>query len=158
RSFFPPQRTSGNGNPGGSCSPGATPPGTTTEYDEGISFNQTRLNGGAPTGDGGVNSINPVFLVRDKNCNPVFPWNFVRVNTVFGVIHGAGGYTAWSDKHPSYSSVGGPTGTNLDTNVDDFYGPEINSNSQDYKSSDIKVAGCNPLPDTLALRAADDYT
>src|SRR5215831_13170164 len=58
RSFFPPQRTSGNGNPGGSCSPGATPPGTTTEYDEGISFNKNLLNGGAPTGDGGVASIN----------------------------------------------------------------------------------------------------
>ncbi len=50
-------------------------------------------------------------LVRDKNCNPVYPWNFVRDNTIFGVIHGAGGYTAWSDKHPSYSAVGGPTNT-----------------------------------------------
>jgi hypothetical protein len=158
RSFFPPARTSGNGNPGGSCSPGATPPGTTTEYDEGISINKNLLNGGAPTGDGGVASLQPLFLVRDGNCNPVYPWNFVRVNTIFGVIHGAGGYTAWSDKHPSYSSVGGPTGTNVDTNVDDYYAPEINSNSSDYPSSDIKVAGCNPLPDLLAVRAADDYT
>ena len=41
---------------------------------------------------------------------------------------------------------------------DDYYGPEINSNSQDYGSSDIKVAGCNPLPDQLAVVAADDYT
>ena len=60
-----------------------------------------------------------------NNCAPVYPWNFVRANTVFGVIHGVGGYTAWSDKHPAYSSVNGPgDGTNLD----DFYGPEINSN------------------------------
>ena len=131
------------GNPGGSCFPGAKPPGTTTEYDEGISFNKNLLNGGAPTGDGGVASLQPLFLVRDKSCNAVYPWNFVRVNTIFGVIHGNGGYTAWSDKHPSYSSVGGPTGTNVDTNVDDYYAPEINSNSQDYPSSDIKVAGCN---------------
>jgi len=158
RSLNPPARTSGNGNPGGSCIPGATPPGTTTEYDEGISFNKNLLNGGAPTGDGGVASINPLFLVRDKNCNPVYPWNFIRVNTVFGVIHGAGGYTAWSDKHPSYSSIGGPSGTNVDTNVDDYYGPEVNSLSSDFVSSDINVAGCTPLPDLLAARAGDDYT
>jgi len=158
RSLNPPQRTSGNGNPGGSCIPGATPPGATTEYEEGISINKNLLNGGAPTGDGGVNSLQPLFMVRDKNCNPVFPWNFVRVNTVFGVIHGNGGHTAWSDKHPSYSSVGGPSGSNVDTNVDDYYAPEVNSNSQDYPSSDIKIAGCNPLPDLLAVRAADDYT
>jgi len=158
RSLNGPARTSGNGNPAGVCISGATPPGWTTEFDEGISINKNLLNGGAPTGDGGVASLQPLFLDRDKSCNPVFPWNFVRVNTIFGVIHGNGGYTAWSDKHPSYSSIGGPTGSNVDTNVDDYYAPEINSNSQDYPSSDIKVAGCNPLPDLLALRAADDYT
>jgi hypothetical protein len=158
RSLNPPARTSGNGNPGGNCTPGATPPGTTTEYEEGISFNKNLLNGGAPTGDGGVNSLNPLFIVRDKNCNPVYPWNFVRVNTVFGVIHGAGGYTAWSDKHPSYSSIGGPTGTNVNTNVDDYFGPEVNSVSSDFVSSDITVPGCTPLPDLLAARAGDDYT
>jgi len=36
RSLNPPMMTSGNGNPGGSCTPGGTPPGTSTEYDEGI--------------------------------------------------------------------------------------------------------------------------
>jgi hypothetical protein len=158
RSFNPPAQTSGNGNPGGGCTAGATPPGTTTEYDEGIDLDKTLLNGGAPSGDGGVNSINPNFLVRDQNCNPVYPWNFIRTNTIFGVIHSAKGYTAWSDKHASYSSVGGPTGTNSDTNVDDYYAPEINSNSQDYGSSDIKIASCNPLPDQLAVAAGDDYT
>jgi hypothetical protein len=64
--------------------------------------------------------------VRDPAhaCAPVYPWNFVRTNTIFGVVHAAGGYTAWSDKHPSYSSVSGPgNGTNLD----DYYSPEINS-------------------------------
>ena len=158
RSLNPPAQTTGNGNPGGTCTSGATPPGTTTEYDEGIDLDQTTLNGGAPSGDGGVNAINPNYLVRDKNCNPVYPWNFVRTNTVFGVIHAAGGYTAWSDKHASYSSVGGPTGTSADTNVDDYYGPEINSNSQNYGTSDITVAGCNPLPDQAAVTAGADYT
>jgi Type I phosphodiesterase / nucleotide pyrophosphatase len=44
----------------------------------------------------------------------------------FGVVHAAGGYTAWSDKHPYYSSVSGP-GPGFATNVDDYYSPEINS-------------------------------
>jgi hypothetical protein len=158
RSLNPPALTTANGNPGAGCSPGATPPGTTTEYDEGIDRNKTLLNGGAPSGDGGVNSINPRYLIRDVNCNPVFPWNFVRTNTIYGVIHAAGGYTAWSDKHASYSAVGGPSAGILDTNVNDYYAPEINSNSQDYGSSDIKVAGCNPLPDQAAVAAGDDYT
>jgi hypothetical protein len=158
RALNPPAQTTGNGNPGGSCTPGATPPGAQAEYEEGIDFDQTKLNGGAPSGDGGVDSINPAFLSRGRNCHPIYPWNYVRTNTIYGVVHAAGGYTAWSDKHPSYSSVGGPTGTSKNINVDDYYAPEINSNSQDYGSSDIKVAGCNPLPDQLAVAAAGDYT
>ena len=59
-------------------------------------------------------------------CQPVYPWNFVRTNTIFGVTHAAGGYTAWSDKHPSYSAVSGP-GSKA-SNLDDYYIPEINSN------------------------------
>lgn len=113
RSLDPPAETTGNGVAGspGACTPGAAPTGSTTEFDEGIDIDQTQLNGGAPAGvDGGILSIDPNKLDRDpaKNCAPVYPWNFVRTNTIFGVIHAAGGYTAWSDKHPSYSSVSGP--------------------------------------------------
>jgi hypothetical protein len=130
RSLARPAWTTGNGLAGGPCTPYATPPGTTTEYEEGIDYDQTKLNGGAPGAaltDGGINSINPKRLVRDPNngCQPVYPWNFVRANSIFSVIHAAGGYTAWSDKHPAYSAVAaglGPIG------LDDFYGPEINSN------------------------------
>lgn len=128
RVLAPPQHTTGNGLAGASCTPGQ-PNGTTTEYEEGIDINQGLLNGGAPGAaptDGGIASIDPTRLIRDpcKGCRPVYPWNFVRANTVFGVIHQHGGYTAWSDKHPAYSSVSGP-GNGL--NLDDFYGPEINS-------------------------------
>ncbi len=63
-----------------------------------------------------------------NGCKPVYPWNFIRTNTIYGVIHAAGGYTAWSDKHAVYSLVSGPTGTNLPSNVDDYYSPEVNSN------------------------------
>lgn len=128
RVLAPPTITTGNGLAGGACVENK-PNGTTTEYEEGIDINQALLNGGAPGAaptDGSIASIDPKRLIRNpyNGCKPVYPWNFVRTNTVFGVIHQAGGYTAWSDKHPAYSSVSGPgDGKNLD----DFYGPEINS-------------------------------
>ena len=129
RVLAPPRITTGNGVAGGTCTPGV-PNGTTTEYEEGIDLDQSLVNGGAPGAaltDGGVRSINPDRLPRDpmNGCRPVYPWNFVRTNTIFGVVHEAGGYTAWSDKHPAYASVSGP-GEHAG-NLDDFYSPEINS-------------------------------
>lgn len=129
RSLDAPAKTTGNGLAAGPCKANAAPTGTTTEYEEGIDLDQTKLNGGAPGAgltDGGIASIDTQRLVRDprNGCQPVEPWNFVRTNTIFGVIHQAGGFTAWSDKHPAYSSVSGP-GTG--TNIDDYYSPEINS-------------------------------
>ena len=74
--------------------------------------------------------INPAFLPQQRNadgsCTKVFPHDFLKVNTIFGVAHAAGLQTAWSDKHPAYDIVNGPfVGT---PNVDDLYTPEINSN------------------------------
>ena len=128
RSLDGPATTTGNGNPSAPCKPYKAPTGYTTEYEEGIDIDQTKVNGGAPGAgltDGTAASIDTMKLDRDpaKGCAPVLPWNFVRTNTIFGVIHSAGGYAAWSDKHPAYSSVAGPGGT-----LDDFYAPEINSN------------------------------
>ena len=63
--------------------------GTQTEYEEGNEIDQTMLNGVFPGSiDGGVESINPDMLVRDpfNNCKAVYSWNFVRTNTIFGVI------------------------------------------------------------------------
>ena len=65
RSLDPPKDTTGNGVAGGSCTPGGTPIGTTTEYDEGIDIDQTKLNGGAPSGDGGIN-VNQSELSRAR--------------------------------------------------------------------------------------------
>jgi len=131
RVLAPPKIATGNGLPGGPCNLNVIN-GTQTEYEEGNDFDQSKLNGGFPgysTIDGGVKSINPDRLVRDpfNNCKPVYSWNFVRTNTIFGVIHAAGGYTAWSDKHAGYASVSGPTGTDQPSNVDDYYSPEVNS-------------------------------
>src|SRR6202044_3020518 len=130
RNYDAPAKTTGNGLGAGPCTPFAAPTGTTTEYEEGIDINQTKLNGGAPGAaltDGGIGSIDSKRLIRDPNngCNPVWPWDFVRANTIFSVIHSAGGYAAWSDKHPAYSAVAAGAGPAA---LDDFYGPEINSN------------------------------
>src|ERR1700722_19133147 len=131
RVLAPPMTTTGNGLAGGSCIAGVIN-GTQTEYEEGDEIDQTKLNGGGPYSltDGGILSIDPNKLVRDpfNGCNPVYPWNFVRTNTIYGVIHKAGGYTAWSDKHAVYAVVSGPTGTKNPSNVDDYYSPEVNSN------------------------------
>ena len=128
RSLDPPATTTGTGLAGGSCTPYGIPAGTTTDYDQGIDIDDTLLNGGAPGAaatEGGIASIDPKKLVRDpqQGCAPVFPWNFIRTNTIFGVVHAAGGYTAWIDKHPSYSMAGGPGGKGLD----DYYSPEVSS-------------------------------
>jgi hypothetical protein len=130
RNYDAPAKTTGNGVQAGPCTPHATPTGTTTEYEEGIDIDQSMVNGGAPGAaltDGGIASIDPQRLVRDpaNGCKPVFPWQFVRANSIFSVIHQAGGYAAWSDKHPAYSSVASGIGPSA---LDDFYAPEINSN------------------------------
>ncbi|GAC1453028.1 MAG: alkaline phosphatase family protein [Steroidobacteraceae bacterium] len=145
RALAPPASTTGNGLSAGSCTPGVFN-GTTTEYEEGIDINQNFLNGtGSPGTDGGIASIDATRLPRDPahGCAPVYPWNFIRVNTVFGVIHDAGGYTAWEDKHPAYASVSGPTrhhAPSVAENLDDFYGPEINS-------VPVALPGCSAADD-----------
>jgi hypothetical protein len=129
RNLQGPATTTGNGNAAGPCTPGQVPTGYTTEYEEGIDIDQTQVNGGAPGAaltDGTIASIDPNKLPRDpaNGCAPVWPWQFVRANSIFSVIHQNGGVTAWSDKHPAYSSVASGT---RPTSLDDFYAPEINS-------------------------------
>jgi hypothetical protein len=165
RSLDPPYTTTGDGLAGapGDCVPFTPPTGTSTEYDEGIDYNIALLNGGASgVGliDGGVASINSQRLPRDpaKGCAPVYPWNFVRTNTIFGVVHSAGGYTAWSDKHPSYSAVNGPGNG---TNVDDYFSPEINSVPVSVPFSLPSAVGgtsCTPLPDQTAVTSSNTWT
>ena len=130
RNLDGPKVMTGNGNGPGTCTPGAATTGFTTEYEEGIDKNQSYVNGigpSAPLTDGTIASIDPNKLPQDpaRGCAPVWPWEFVRANSIFSVIHQHGGVTAWSDKHPAYASVasgGGPAA------LSDFYAPEINSN------------------------------
>jgi Type I phosphodiesterase / nucleotide pyrophosphatase len=106
--------------------------GTPMAYDESIDFNLTKLNGG-----GGIDTN---FLPRDPNndCKPVYPHEYLRVNTIFEVVKANGGATAWVDKHPSYEWTNGPSGKG----VDDFYGPEINSDPVALP----QFPGCSPVP------------
>src|SRR6516165_12694369 len=95
RNYNAPAKTTGNGLAAGPCTPYGPPSGTTTEYEEGIDIDKTKVNGGARGAsltDGGINSIDPKRLPRDPSngCKPVFPWEFVRANSIFSVIHQAG--------------------------------------------------------------------
>jgi Type I phosphodiesterase / nucleotide pyrophosphatase len=151
RVLAPPAADTGNGILHGNCVTNQ-PNGTRTEYEEGDDIDKTQLNGGSPAYskfDGGPKSLDPAKLVRDpyNACLPVYPWNFIRANTIFGVIHRAGGFTAWSDKHAAYSAVSGPTGTSLPSNLDDYYSPDINSNLIPLPG--VKTAGgldCSTIP------------
>jgi hypothetical protein len=153
RSLDAPAKTTGTGLAAGPCTPYAAPRGTTTDNDQGIDIDDTKLNGGAPGApltEGGVASIDPLRLERDPQagCAPVYPWNFIRTNTLFGVIHAAGRYTAWIDKHPSYSFVGGPGGKGLD----DYYSPEVDSNVVPLPGvKTLDGAPCDPVRDTASL-------
>jgi len=163
RVLAPPASTTGNGLAAGPCTRGHNN-GTQTKYEEGDEINQLLPNGGGPYKsiiDGGVLSLDPTRFVRDPfstpaACAPVYPWNFIRTNTIYGVIHVAGGYTAWSDKHAVYAAVSGPTGTSKPSNVDDYYSPEVNSNQiplpgvitagTNFDCSTIQASGSATVP------------
>ncbi|ALS61814.1 hypothetical protein AT302_20585 [Pandoraea norimbergensis] len=89
--------------------------GAEVVFDDSIDLDPKRIDGGG--------AINADRLPRDpaRQCAPVYPHNYLRVNTVFEVVRAAGGRTAWADKHLAYDFVHGPSGKG----VDDLYTPEI---------------------------------
>ncbi|WP_199245844.1 alkaline phosphatase family protein [Leifsonia sp. AG29] len=111
-------------------------PGAEVAYTEAADKDQTRLDAGQGlTGlPGSILSmtgtpatlLNPAALPVDPaTCKPVYPHQYLKVNTVFEVAKAAGLRTAWSDKHPAYEILNGPSGTG----VDDLFTPEINSDA-----------------------------
>jgi hypothetical protein len=136
--------------PGSNCTGNA---GTEVVLDESVEKDDSQL----------FSPINPDNLPHakdeDGNCNPVFPHEFIRVNTIFEVIRAAGGYTAWSDKHPAYDIVNGPSGRG----VEDLFTPEINSQIVNGGSSNgVNLAGslalCDGTTNSLPLTKVTDYT
>ncbi|MFD2420528.1 alkaline phosphatase family protein [Amycolatopsis pigmentata] len=113
---------------------GQTAPGANVAYDESIDRDNTRLDAGQGlpnlpgdilemTGDPRT-VINPAALPIDpRTCSRVYPHSYLKVNTVFEVAKAHGLRTAWSDKHPAYEILSGPSGDGLD----DLFTPEINS-------------------------------
>ncbi len=72
--------------------------------------------------------LDPAALPVDPaTCLPVYPHDYLRVNTVFDVARAAGLRTAWSDKHAAYEILNGPSGTG----IQDLFTPEINSVADD---------------------------
>ena len=72
--------------------------------------------------------IDPAFLpVSPITCAPVYPHQYLKVNTVFEVARKHGLHTAWSDKHAAYEILNGPSGQG----IDDLFAPEINSSVTD---------------------------
>lgn len=113
-------------------------PGAEVNLAENTEFNAHSIYGGKTGSLTGLNAgvaIDPNNLPGQKVsgiCTPLWPHNFIRTNTIFGVLHKHGLRTAWSDKHPAYDIVNGnkPATQPVNapgTNVDDFFAPEINS-------------------------------
>ena len=63
--------------------------------------------------------------VDPSTCKPVYPHQYLKVNTVFEVARQHGLRTAWSDKHIAYEILNGPSGKG----IQDLFAPEINSNA-----------------------------
>lgn len=145
RSLSPPKVTTPYGIVGGAnLCPGTV--GTQVGYDEEIDINLNSVTAGG--------GINPDYLPRDpkNNCQPVYPHDYIRVNTIFNVVKQSGGYTAWSDKHQSYELTKGPGGKG----VDDFFAPEINSPVVPLNMGGaFDVAACHTIPDPTSV---DDWT
>jgi hypothetical protein len=125
-----------------SCSP-SSPTGTPVTFDESIDKDSSSLDAGQGLSGlpGSILSltpdpkslINPAALPVDpKTCQPIYPNQYLQVNTVFNVLHDHGLRTAWSDKHPAYQILDGPSGNG----IDDLFTPEINSDAIGYPAGD----------------------
>jgi type I phosphodiesterase/nucleotide pyrophosphatase len=92
-------------------------------YPGGLDTNPAAIMNLSPHPQSGLNPA--TFPVDPNTCQPITPWDYLKVNTIFQVIHHAGMRTAWSDKHAIYSSFNGPGSGGL--SIDDFFAPEIDS-------------------------------
>jgi hypothetical protein len=99
--------------------------------------------------------LNPAtYPVDPTTCQPIQPWDFLGVNTIFQVIHNAGMRTAYSEKHAVYSSFNGP-GSNGQS-IDDFFAPEIDSQAVEPNGVPYPVDGAWTA-DNAATKQYDSY-
>jgi len=144
--------------PAGTTDCAGVPGGAEVDYSETIDKDPDRLDAGQglPGLPGSILSmtgtpkqvINRAALPVDPaTCKPVFPNQYLKVNTVFEVAKAHGLVTAWSDKHPAYQVLDGPSGRG----IDDEFTPEINS------QADGLVPGLDWTKDYLKTRQYDGY-
>lgn len=129
RSLWPPGITEG-------------PVGTEVVFTELVDINFGTLDGG-----GGI-SVDALPRDPKRGGAPVWPHDFVRVNTAFEVVRAAGGRTALCEKHLSYEIANGPSGQG----VDDLYTPEIASYNV-YGTSLTKSLAATEAYDDLKVSA-----
>jgi hypothetical protein len=129
-------------DPAGTTDCATTKPGVEVTYFEALDKNPLSIDAGQGlaglpgsilqmTGNSAT-LINPSQLPVDPaTCQPVYPQDYLKVNTIFEVARTAGLRTAWSDKHPAYSILNGPSGNG----IEDLFTPEINSNAPNVGDS-----------------------
>jgi Type I phosphodiesterase / nucleotide pyrophosphatase len=127
--------------PGSAC---AGAKGTEVVYDESIDCNSNALDAG-----GGIDPAALPLQKKNGICAPVYPHQFLRVNTIFEVAKAAGMLTAWADKHQAYDIANGPSGHGLD----DLYTPEIASGA--YEDNAAHAATYDAIKVEAVLREID---
>jgi hypothetical protein len=141
--------------PAGTTSCSGVAPGVEVTYFEQLDKNPLALDAGQGlaslpgsilemTGDPRT-LIDPSQLPVDPTtCKPVYPDQYLKVNTIFEVARAAGLRTAWSDKHPAYEILGGATQA-----IQDLFTPEINSQAS--------VAGLDWTQENALTQIYDGY-
>jgi len=120
--------------PAGTTTCSGPAPGAEVTYFEALDLNPNSLDAGQGLSglpgsilhmtSNPITVINPAALpVSAATCKPILPSQYLKVNTIFEVARQDGLRTAWSDKHPAYEVLNGPSGKG----VQDFFTPEINS-------------------------------
>ena len=133
-------------------------PGVEVDFTEDLDINKASIDAGQGLKNlpGSILSMtgNPTRLidpsklpVDPKTCKPVYPYQYLQVNTIFEVARQAGLRTAWSDKHAAYDILDGPSGTG----IQDLFTPEINSDALGYAS------GNDWTTDNKATQQYDSY-
>ena len=120
--------------PPGTTTCSGPPPGGNVIYDSPDDINPNRLDAGQGLPDLPDDILQmtskpqkllvpSTFPVNPRTCKPIYPNQYLKVNTIMNVAHDHGMLTAWSDKHPVYMAFDGPQGNG----ITDSFDPEIDS-------------------------------
>lgn len=153
--------------PAGTVNCSGPAPGGEVTYFEALDLNLGALDAGqgiVPSGgaDPWANILsmtaNPLEVINraqlpvdPATCQPILPSQYIKVNTIFEVAHQHHLLTAWSDKHPAYEILSGPSGKG----VDDYFTPEINSSASASAPTDPNQPDWTK--DNLSTQQYDNY-